>query len=128
MDFCQDIGYNITNTNVKMELAPIFSYRKGDYMNKDSTKALALFTQIAISMLVPIFLCFFAGSAIDKFFKTEGIFLIIFTILGVLAGFRSVYALVKGFYKGRDTYIDMNKIKDDLKKEAEKNKEENNDK
>lgn len=92
-------------------------------MNKESTKALALFTQIAVSMLVPIFICFFIGYAIDNVFKINGIFLIIFTIIGVLAGFRSVYVLVKGFYKDKDTYIDMNKIKADLQKESGEDKD-----
>lgn len=86
-------------------------------MNKDSTKALALFSQIAVSMIVPIFICFFIGKAIDGLLGINGIFLIIFTILGIMAGFRSVYVLVKGFYKDKDTYIDMNKIKEELKKE-----------
>lgn len=97
-------------------------------MNKDSTKALALFTQIAVSMLVPIFLCFFIGYAIDGIFNINGIFLILFTIVGVLAGFRSVYVLVKGFYEGKDTYVDMNKIKEELKREAEEDKVTDNDK
>lgn len=89
-------------------------------MNKDVTKALALFTQIAVSMIVPIFLCFFVGKAIDGVFRTNGIFLVVFTILGILAGFRSVYMLVKGFFKGKDTYVDMNKIKEELRKENNK--------
>lgn len=88
-------------------------------MNKEITRALALFTQIAISMLVPIFLCFFIGRAIDNFFKLNGVFLIIFTIIGIMAGFKSVYSLVGYFYKDKDTYIDMNKIKDELKKQSE---------
>ncbi len=97
-------------------------------MNRESTKALALFTQIAVSMLVPIFLCFFVGYAIDRVFNINGIFLIIFTIIGVMAGFRSVYVLVKDFYKDKDTYIDMNKIKADLQKEAQEDKVNKNDK
>ena len=36
-------------------------------MNKDIAKALALFTQIAISMLVPIFICFFVGNVLTKY-------------------------------------------------------------
>ena len=80
-------------------------------MNKDIAKALALFTQIAISMLVPIFICFFVGNAIDKVFNIKGIFLIIFTVLGILAGFRSVYV----FFKDKDSYVDINKFKEDNK-------------
>lgn len=97
-------------------------------MNRESTKAFALFTQIAISMLVPIFLCFFIGKAIDSLFDINGIFLIVFTIIGVLAGFRSVYVLVKGFYKDKDSYVDMNKIKEELKRETEEDKVTDNDK
>lgn len=90
-------------------------------MNKDSAKAIALFTQVAVSMLVPIFICFFAGRTIDRLIGTEGIFLIILTVLGILAGFRSVYMLVRGFYKDKDTYVDMNKIKEDLLKDDTEN-------
>ncbi len=97
-------------------------------MNRESTKAFALFTQIAVSMLVPIFLCFFVGYAIDRVFNITGIFLIIFTVIGVMAGFRSVYVLVKDFYKDKDTYIDMNKIKADLQKEGQEDKVDENDK
>ncbi len=88
-------------------------------MNKDVSKALALFTQVAISMLVPIFICFFIGRAIDSFLGINGIFLIIFTVMGILAGFRSVYMLVKSFFKDKDTYVDMNKIKSELMKNQE---------
>lgn len=86
-------------------------------MNKDISKALALFTQIAVSMLVPIFICFFIGKGIDRLLGINGIFLIIFTVLGIMAGFRSIYVLVKGFYKDKDTYVDMNKIKEELRKD-----------
>ena len=79
--------------------------------SKDTTKALALFTQLAISMIVPIFICLFIGKWLDSLFHTGGIFLIIFLILGIGAGFRSIYYLVRGFWKDKDSYIDMNEIK-----------------
>ena len=88
-------------------------------MNRDTVKAFALFTQVTISMLVPVFICFFAGRAADRLFGFEGVFLIIFTLVGILAGFRSVYMLVRGFFKDKDTYIDMNKIKEELQKKDE---------
>ena len=87
--------------------------------SKDTTKALALFTQLAISMIVPIFICLFIGKWLDSFFHTGGIFLIIFLILGIGAGFRSIYYLVKGFWKDKDSYIDMNEIKNRLQNEEE---------
>ncbi len=94
-------------------------------MNNDISKALALFTQIAITMLVPIFICFFIGNGIDKLLDINGVFLIIFTVIGIMAGFRSVYMLVRGFFKDKDTYVDMNKIKAELRKQAEAEAEKN---
>ncbi len=92
--------------------------------NKESGKALALFTQLAISMMVPIFICLFIGKWLDSLFHTGGIFLIIFLILGIGAGFRSIYYLVKGFWKDKDTYIDINEIKNRVQKDED---EESND-
>lgn len=45
-------------------------------------------------MVVSILLCLFIGKWIDGKFGTEPIFIIIFTILGILAGFRNLYILV----------------------------------
>ncbi|MDO5388350.1 MAG: AtpZ/AtpI family protein, partial [Clostridia bacterium] len=83
-------------------------------MNREISKALALFTQISVSMVVPIFICFFIGRTLDRLLNINGIFLIIFTVMGIMAGFRSVYVLVRGFYKGKDTYVDIEKIKNHL--------------
>lgn len=44
-------------------------------------KALSMLTQVGISMLVPIFLCLWAGKSLDKAFDTGILFLIIFIIL-----------------------------------------------
>lgn len=94
-------------------------------MNRDVSKALALFTQVSISMLVPVFICFFVGRAIDRLLGINGIFLIIFTVIGILAGFRSVYMLVRSFFKDKDTYVDINKIKSEMTKDKENIKNEN---
>jgi F0F1-type ATP synthase assembly protein I len=68
-------------------------------------KALGLMTQIGISMLVPIAICLFIGRGLDSLFGCEPICMIIFIVLGVGAGFRSVWRLTESFYKGKDTYI-----------------------
>ena len=73
-------------------------------------KALALITQIGVSMIVPIFLCLILGSFLDKIFHTGNILMIVFIILGVCAGFRSVYIMTKDFYKDKDTYIPIKGI------------------
>ena len=62
-------------------------YRKSVY------RSLVLITQLGISMLVPIFLCAFLGVYIDEKF---GIYTFVpLIILGMAAGFRNVYKLVK---------------------------------
>ena len=53
----------------------------------------ALISQLGISMIVPVFLCTFAGMKLDEKFSTS--FTIPLIIIGVLAGFRNVYVLVK---------------------------------
>ncbi len=65
-------------------------YRKGVY------RTLALITQLGISMLVPIFLCVFLGSYIDEKFNLNTF--IPLMLLGMLAGARNVYKLIKQSY------------------------------
>ena len=65
--------------------------------NSKVIKALMLVTQLGVSMMVPIFLCVFAGSFIDKKAGT-GFFLPFFLFLGIVAAFRNVYYLLKPFY------------------------------
>lgn len=71
-------------------------------MGKEIARALSLLSQIGISMLVPIFICFFIGSFIDKIFDTSPIFMLIFILLGIGGGFRSIYMLTRDFHEGKD--------------------------
>ncbi len=57
-------------------------------------QALALLSQVGISMIVPIVGGVWLGNKLDQWLGTSLIFLIIFTITGVLVGFRSAYHLV----------------------------------
>lgn len=54
---------------------------------------LALISQLGISMIVPIFLCTYVGAWLEE--KYAFPFTIIFIVLGILAGARNVYALVR---------------------------------
>jgi len=60
-------------------------------------KILTFVTQFAISMLVPIFMCSFAGYYIDNYFGTQ-IWFVIFFFVGAIAGGRNVYLLAKKTY------------------------------
>lgn len=58
-------------------------------------KNLALVTQIAISMISPIFLGLLIGNYLDKKLNTSPILVIIFMVLGVCSGFLMAYKDVK---------------------------------
>ena len=62
---------------------------------KDIGRALGLITQIGKSMLVPILICLGVGVFLDRSCGTSPLLMFIFIILGVAAGFRSVYMLVR---------------------------------
>ena len=57
-------------------------------------RALSKLSQVGITMVVTICMCFFIGKWIDKKLGTDIIFLAIFTILGIGAAFRNLYVLV----------------------------------
>lgn len=57
-------------------------------------QSLATLTQFTIYMLVPIFMCAFAGMYIDKKAGTSYWMIILFFV-GALAGFSNVYKLAK---------------------------------
>lgn len=84
---------------------------------------LALLSQVGIMMLVPIFGGVLFGAFLDRFFKTSGIFLIIFVILGVGASFRNLYVLSmqksKEYEKGESPSTYVNKY---TKEQEEKQK------
>lgn len=61
--------------------------------NKGVYTTLALISQLGISMIVPVFLCTFAGVKLEEKFSIS--VTIPFIILGVLAGGRNVYVLAK---------------------------------
>ena len=57
-------------------------------------RTLSLVTQLGIHIMVPVFLCLFIGIWIDKKFGTSTV--LIFLVLGILAGGRNAYILAKG--------------------------------
>lgn len=63
--------------------------------NNQVWKMIYLITQIGFTMLTTIFMCLGAGYLIDKYFGTN--LMVWFIVLGAVAGFRSVYILIKRF-------------------------------
>ena len=62
---------------------------------------LSMVTQFGITMLVPIFLCFFLGRVLDKRFGTA-IWTIVLFFVGAVAGFRNIYVLSRRYFSNND--------------------------
>lgn len=56
-------------------------------------KYVSLVSQVGLMMAIPIIGCILFGNYLDRLLGTQVIFLIIFTLLGVLAAFRNLYKL-----------------------------------
>lgn len=63
-------------------------------LDKDVLKGLALITQVGISMLAPVVLCVFIGTWLDGKFGWNTVPVLL--ILGILAGGRNTWILLKG--------------------------------
>ena len=64
-----------------------FDYRK----NRPWMENLSIIMQIGLTMAGCIVFCFFIGLLIDRWLGTRGIFITIFTVLGVIGGANVVY-------------------------------------
>ncbi len=74
-------------------------------MKKKSTKAIwaiALFSQLGLSMAIPIIAGAMLGGYLDKKYNTNAAFLIIFLLLGIFAGFTGSYRLIKMVNERKD--------------------------
>lgn len=69
------------------------NYKKSVY------QSLAVITQFGINMLVPIFMCSFAGLFLDRKLGTAFWFVLLFFV-GAIAGFRNIYILARKIYEG----------------------------
>ena len=60
--------------------------------NQRALRYLTLISQFGINMLVPIFMCSFAGMYLDRKLGTN-FFMILLFFVGALAGFRNIYRM-----------------------------------
>ncbi len=74
--------------------------------NRTVFQSLALISQFAITMVVPIGLMFAAGYWLDQRLGTS-FFAVVFFFIGALAGFGNVYRLARRIYmeKNRDDQL-----------------------
>lgn len=66
--------------------------------NKTVWQALTMITQFGINMLVPIFLCSFAGMYLDRWLGTS-VWMVALFFVGALAGFTNVFRFARRIYQ-----------------------------
>ncbi|MBI3397840.1 MAG: AtpZ/AtpI family protein [Deltaproteobacteria bacterium] len=65
--------------------------------NKGFLKRLVWVSTAGISMVVATFVGLYIGVYLDKIFSTKPWLTIIFLIIGIIAGFRNLYSLIKQY-------------------------------
>ncbi len=58
-------------------------------------KLLAMVSTMGISMALAIVIAIAIGYYLDKWFQTSPVFFLIFMVLGIIAGFRNIYVIMK---------------------------------
>jgi ATP synthase protein I len=72
--------------------------------HREWAEHLSVIMQIGLTMAGCIVFCFFVGRYLDRLFETKGIFLIIFTILGIAGGANVTYRqIMEVIDKGKKT-------------------------
>jgi len=70
--------------------------------NRAWAENLAIVTQIGLTMAGCIVFCFFIGLYLDKWIGTRGIFVAIFTVLGIIGGAVTVYRQIVKVFQQKD--------------------------
>jgi ATP synthase protein I len=58
-------------------------------------KLLAMVSTMGLSMVLALVIAITVGYYLDKWFQTSPVFFLIFMVLGIVAGFRNIYVLMK---------------------------------
>ncbi|MDP2681910.1 MAG: AtpZ/AtpI family protein [Deltaproteobacteria bacterium] len=65
--------------------------------NEGFLKKVTWLSSLGISMVVATFVGLYIGVYLDRVFSTDPWFTIIFLIIGIVAGFRNIYTLIKKY-------------------------------
>ena len=76
----------------------VFNYKK----NRAWAENLTMVMQIGLTMAGCIVFCFFVGLYLDRWIGTKGIFVTIFTVLGVIGGGVTVYRQIMEVIETKD--------------------------
>lgn len=70
-----------------------------DKETKQTAIQMARVSSIGIAMVIAIFGCFYLGRWLDRQLETEPYLTLLFLLIGIAAGFRNMYLLVKRYVK-----------------------------
>ena len=70
-----------------------------DKETKQTVIQMARVSTIGIAMVIAIFGCFYLGRWLDQQLETEPYLTLFFLLIGIAAGFRNMYLLVKRYIK-----------------------------
>lgn len=62
-------------------------------------KALSIFFQLGISVVITILICIFIGKYLDNKFSSGNIWTLVFLVLGICAAIRNMYYILKSVIK-----------------------------
>ena len=68
--------------------------KKNQASNKQLARVFVLLSQLGLTMVSCIFVGFFIGIWLDKFFGKEYVFLVLFILIGIFSGFYQCYRLI----------------------------------
>lgn len=77
-------------------------------MDKDLQKhalQMAFASSIGIAMVLAIFGCLLLGNYLDRKFDSGHVFTVIFLMIGIAAGFRNIYVLIKKNFTDEEPII-----------------------
>ncbi|NLA41047.1 MAG: AtpZ/AtpI family protein [Smithella sp.] len=66
---------------------------------------MAYASSIGIAMVLAIFGCLLLGSYLDRKFDSGYAFTVVFLVIGISAGFRNIYVLIKRNFTDEDIII-----------------------
>ncbi len=77
----------------------VFDYKK----NRAWSENLSIVMQLGLTMAGCIVFCFFVGFHLDRWLGTRGIFITIFTLLGIAGGGNVVYRQIMAIFREKET-------------------------
>jgi F0F1-type ATP synthase assembly protein I len=80
----------------------LFDYKK----NQPWAENMQIVMQLGLTMAGCVGFCFYVGFQIDKWLATKGLFVSIFTILGVIGGGVVVYRQIMEIFEDKDSHND----------------------